>query len=188
MTEGGMGIMKTNQFSNAMHANAVVGGTRMVRLVLVLALICMLLTGVLTACGSKDSGKTYDLQQVYQDILAAQPEGSDDLSGVMFETTDKDAIEEIYPGLGAIELKQEVCYQHAVTGFCEIMLVEAADSKDVQRIVDIFNQRIDTAADDSFYPETAQLWAQNAQVQNEGNYVALVALPDGYTVPEKIFS
>ena len=50
--------MKTNQFSNAMHANAVVGGTRMVRRVLVLALICILLTGVLTACGSKDSGKT----------------------------------------------------------------------------------------------------------------------------------
>lgn len=188
MTERGMGNMKTNQFSNAMHANAVVGGIRMVRRVLVLALICILLTGVLTACGSKDSGKTYDLQQVYQDILAAQPEGSDDLSDVMFETTDKDAIEEFYPGLGAIELKQEVCYQHAVTGFCEIMLVEAADSKDVQRIVDIFNQRIDTAADDSFYTETAQLWAQNAQVQTEGNYVALVALPDGYTVPEKIFS
>ena len=110
------------------------------------------------------------------------------MSDVMFETTDKDAIEEFYPGLGTIELKQEVCDQHAVTGFCEIMLVEAADSEDVQRIVDIFNQRIDTAADDSFYPETAQLWAQNAQVQTEGNYVALVALPDGYTVPKKIFS
>ena len=54
----------------------------------------------------------------------------------------------------------------------------------MQRIVDIFNQRIDTAADDSFYPETAQLWAQNAQVQTEGNYVAPAALPDGYTVPE----
>ena len=105
--------MKTSKFSTAMHASAVVGGTRLVRrvLVLVLALICILLTGVLTACSSKDSGKTYDLQQVYQDILAAQPEGSDDLSDVMFETTDKDAIEEFYPGLGAIELKQEVCYQ-----------------------------------------------------------------------------
>ena len=64
MTERGMGNMKTNQFSNAMHANALVGGTRLVRRVLMLALICILLTGVLTACGSKDSGKTYDLQQV----------------------------------------------------------------------------------------------------------------------------
>ena len=141
----------------------------------------------LTACGG-DSSKSYDLQEVYQEILAAQPENTDDLSGVMFETTDQDAIEEVYPGLGAIKLKQEVCYQHAVTGFCEIMLVEVADSKDVQSVVDIFNQRIDTASDDSFYPETAQLWAQNAQVQTEGNYVAMVALPDGYTVPEKIFS
>ena len=86
--------MKTSKFSTAMHASAVVGGTRLVRRVLVLALICILLTGVLTACSSKDSGKTYDLQQVYQDIRAAQPEGSDDLSDVMFEPTDKDAIEE----------------------------------------------------------------------------------------------
>ena len=124
----------------------------------------------------------------YIDTANYEPENTDDLSGVMFETTDQDAIEEVYPGLGAIKLKQEVCYQHAVTGFCEIMLVEVADSKDVQSVVDIFNQRIDTASDDSFYPETAQLWAQNAQVQTEGNYVAMVALPDGYTVPEKIFS
>ena len=149
---------------------------------------CTLALCAFTACGSQDSDKSYDLQQVYQDILAAQPEGTDDLSAVMFETTDPAAIEEFYPGLGEIELKQEVCYQHAVTGFCEIMLVEAADSDDVQKIVDIFNQRIDTAADDSFYPETAQLWAQNAQVQSSGNYVAMVALPDGYTVPDPIFS
>ena len=154
--------------------------------------ICLLMacmTIFMFGCGEKQNtdGKTYDLQQVYQDLMNAQPADAEDLSGVMFETTDQDAIEEVYPGLSAIKLKQEVCYQHAVTGFCEIMLVEAADSKDVQRIVDIFNQRIDTAADDSFYPETAQIWAQNAQVQSEGNYVALVALPDGYTVPDKIF-
>ncbi len=151
------------------------------------ALLCALLLCVLTSCGSQDSGKSYDLQQVYQNILAAQPADADDLSAVMFETTDQEAINGTYPGLGEIELKQEVCYQHAVTGFSEIMLVEAADSADVQTIVDIFNQRIDTAADDSFYPETAQLWAQNAQVQTSGNYVALVALPDGYTVPDPIF-
>ena len=150
-------------------------------------LICMLLLCMLTSCASQDSSKSYDLQQVYQDILAEQPENMDDLSAVMFETTDQEAIDEIYPGLGNIKLKQEVCYQHAVTGFCEIMLVEAADSADVQTIVDIFNQRIDAASDDTFYPETAQIWAQNAQVQASGNYVAMVALPNGYIVPDPIF-
>ena len=119
--------------------------------------------------------------------MNAQPADAEDLSGVMFETTDKDAINGTYHGLADIELKQEVCYQHAVTGFCEVMLVETASADDVQKVIDIFNARIDTAADDSFYPETAQIWAQNAQVQSEGNYVALVALPDGYTVPDKIF-
>lgn len=154
--------------------------------------ICLLMacmTIFMFGCGEKQNtdGKTYDLQQVYQDLMNAQPADAEDLSGVMFETTDKDAINETYPGLGDIELKQEVCYQHAVTGFCEVMLVETASADDVQKVIDIFNARIDTSADDSFYPETAQIWAQNAQVQSEGNYVALVALPDGYTVPDKIF-
>ena len=162
--------MKTSKNAHAAHAGLCANIAKATRTAVTTALICVLLAGMLTACGG-DSSKSYDLQEVYQEILAAQPENT-----------------EVYPGLGAIKLKQEVCYQHAVTGFCEIMLVEVADSKDVQSVVDIFNQRIDTASDDSFYPETAQLWAQNAQVQTEGNYVAMVALPDGYTVPEKIFS
>ena len=136
--------------------------------------ICLLMacmTIFMFGCGEKQNtdGKTYDLQQVYQDLMNAQPADAEDLSGVMFETTDKDAINETYPGLDDIELKQEVCYQHAVTGFCEVMLVETASADDVQKVIDIFNARIDTAADDSFYPETAQIWAQNAQVQSEGN-------------------
>lgn len=150
--------------------------------------ICVLIVCVTVftfGCGKE--GKAYDLQQVYQNLMASQPEDAEDLSAVMFETTDKTAIETIYPGLGDIELKQEVCYQHAVTGFCEVMLVETANSKDAKKVIDIFNGRIDMSADDTFYPETAQIWAQNAQVQSEGNYVAMVALPNGYTVPDKIF-
>lgn len=158
---------------------------RKLTIMICLIILCM---AAMVGCGGQDNSGSYDLQQVYQDILAAQPEGTDDLTGVMFETADAAVIEEFYPGLGAIELKQEVCYQHAITGFCEIMLVEAANEADVQAIADIFYQRIDVAADDSFYPETAQLWAQNAVVQTSGNYVAMIALPDGYTVPDPIFS
>lgn len=156
-------------------------------LAVILLCILVLCAGVMTGCG--DSGaQSYDLQQLYSDILNAQPEGTDELGGVMFEITDEQVIEELYPGLGAIELKQEVYYQHAITGFCEIMLVEAADSKDVQTIADIFNKRIEVSTDDSFYPETAQLWAENSDVQISGNYVALVALPIGNVIPEQIFS
>lgn len=155
---------------------------------LILILVLLLCLSLLAGCSGSDDKKTYDLSQVYQDIMAQQPETADDLSAVMFETSDAEMIEVLYPGLGAIELKQEVYYQHAITGFCEIMLVEATDGADVQTIEDIFHNRIDVAADDSFYPETAQLWAENAEVQSEGNYVALIALPDGYTVPDRIFS
>lgn len=153
------------------------------------AVLCLtvVFAGMMTGCSGNEE-KTYDLGQVYTNILESQPEGSEDLSGVMFETADKQVIEEFYPGLGEFELNQEVYFQHAITGFCEIMLVEAADKDDVQAIADIFYKRIDLGADDSFYPETAQLWAENAEVQIEGRYVAMVALPNGYIVPEHIFS
>lgn len=156
---------------------------------LIAALLCLTMVFIcmMTGCSGNEQN-SYDLRQVYTSILESQPADSEDLSGVMFETTDEQLIEEFYPGLGEIELNQEVYFQHAITGFCEIMLVEAVDKGDAQAIADIFYKRIDLGADDSFYPETAQLWAENAQVQIEGRYVAMVALPDGYTVPEKIFS
>ena len=129
--------MRTSKNAHAAHTGLCANIAKASRKAVTTALICVLLAGMLTACGG-DSSKSYDLQEVYQEILAAQPENTDDLSGVMFETTDQDAIEEVYPGLGAIKLKQEVCYQHAVTGFCEIMLVEVADSKDVPRPMTAF--------------------------------------------------
>lgn len=108
--------------------------------------ICLLMACMMIfmfGCGEKQpaDAKTYDLQQVYQDLMNAQPADAEDLSGVMFETTDKDAINGTYHGLADIELKQEVCYQHAVTGFCEVMLVETASPDDVQKVIDIFNAR-----------------------------------------------
>ena len=109
--------------------------------------ICLLMacmTIFMFGCGEKQpaDAKAYDLQQVYQDLMNAQPADIEDLSGVMFETTDKDAINGTYHGLADIELKQEVCYQHAVTGFCEVMLVETASPDDVQKVIDIFNARM----------------------------------------------
>ena len=46
----------------------------------------------------------------------------------------------------------------------------------------IKQDRIDSGANDTGYPENAVLWQNNAQVQVQGNCLCLIALPDGYTI------
>ena len=36
--------------------------------------------------------------------------------------------------------------------------------------------------------ENADLWQNNAQVQVQGNCLCLIALPDGYTIPENVLA
>ena len=52
----------------------------------------------------------------------------------------------------------------------------------------ILQDRIDSGAGDTGYPENAVLWQNNAQVQVQGNCLCLIALPDGYTIPENVFA
>ena len=37
-------------------------------------------------------------------------------------------------------------------------------------------------------PDVNKIWERNAVVQLKGNYVAMIALPDGYTIPEDVFA
>ena len=75
-----------------------------------------------------------------------------------------------------------------MTGYaCEILLVEVAeDSVDAAKA--ILQARVDSAANDTGYPENAVLWQSNAQVQVQGNCLCMIALPDGYTIPENVFA
>ena len=106
----------------------------------------------------------------------------------MFSESNPDVINEFYEGISDIELKQQLLYIHPITGFaCEIMLVEVANEADVEKAVSIFESRIALGSDDSCYAETAALWKSNAQVQSYGNYVCLIALPEGYEIPANVF-
>ena len=155
---------------------------------LLLAAAC--LTAVLTACGktADKAPENLDLEAVYQAILAAQPADQDEL--VMWpETMDETSyIANVYVGLPDVAMKQSVCYAAPVSGWAtEVVLVEVEDSADVKTVQDIFQARIDLAKDDTSYPETAAAW-QNAVIQTAGNYVGMIVLPDGYTIPEDVFS
>lgn len=155
---------------------------------LILAMVCI--TG-LVGCGENAADQNgpeagAPLSTFYQAILDAQPENAEEL--IFFEESDPGLITSFYPGLLDIELNQRAFYMPPVaTAPCEIVLVEVKNSGDVQTVADIFQARIDTGADDTAYPENAAGWANNAEVQQSGNFVCMIVLPDGYTIPENVF-
>ena len=167
----------------------------MKRLLSILALCALALA--LTACGidqgtasgSASSGAAdgISFDAVYQGILDAQKDnGQEEL--VFFPEESADAIESLYPGLSDLKPVRLQLYLPPVTGYaCEILLVEVAeDSVDAAKA--ILQARVDSAANDTGYPENAVLWQSNAQVQVQGNCLCMIALPDGYTIPENVFA
>ena len=119
-------------------------------------------------------------------MLAAQPTDAEAL--IFFEESDPNLIDSFYPGLEEIELNQQVFYMPPIaTHPCEIVLVEVADAADVQAVTDIFRARIELGADNTTYPESAAGWQNYAQVQQSGNFVCMIVLPQGYVIPENVF-
>ncbi len=164
----------------------------MKRLLSILALCALALA--LTACGggnnassggASSAGGEVSFDAVYQGILDAQ-ENTDEL--IFFPEEGADAIESLYPGLTALDPTRLQLYLPPVTGYaCEILLVEVAEG-DVDAAKAILQDRIDSGAGDTGYPENAVLWQNNAQVQVQGNCLCLIALPDGYTIPENVLA
>ena len=127
-----------------------------------------------------------EVSTFYQAIMDAQPEGAEEL--IMFEESNPDLIASFYPGLDGVELNQQVFYMPPIATYpCEIVIVEVKNSDDVQKVVDIFQARIELGSDDTCYPENAAGWKIYAQVQQSGNFVCMVVLPGGNVIPENVF-
>ena len=164
----------------------------MKRLLSILALCALALA--LTACGggnnassggASSAGGEVSFDAVYQGILDAQ-ENTDEL--IFFPEEGADAIESLYPGLTALDPTRLQLYLPPVTGYaCEILLVEVAEG-DVDAAKAILQDRLDSGAGDTGYPENAVHWQNHAQVQVQGNRLCLIALPDGYTIPENVLA
>ncbi len=149
-----------------------------------------------TACGKEngDSGddipvaeSTLDLEVVYQSLLNMQAgTGLDAL--VMFKETDPNLLNQLYAGLADVRLKQQVVYMAPVTGYaCEVMLVEAVNEADMQKVEEVFNNRISIGIESNGDADNGEVWQRNARVQVFGNYAAMIVLPDGYLIPDNIF-
>ena len=119
--------------------------------------------------------------------MDAQPADAEEL--ILFEENNPDLIASFYPGLEKINLSQQAFYMPPIaTHPCEIVLVEVANSEDVQAVVDIFQARIDLGSDNINYPESADGWKNYAQVQQSGNFVCMIVLPGSNVIPENVFA
>ncbi len=155
------------------------------KLFVILTIVTLLFS--LIGCSREEETKTFNLEEVYQSVMALQADtGLEEL--VMLPESNAEYLDMFYPGFAAIERLQTVAYMAPVTGFAtEIVLVELTSKEDVSAMKKIFEARIETGSDDSTYPETAIHWANRAQVHTYGNYVCMIVLPEGYIIPENVF-
>lgn len=155
----------------------------------VLLLVLLMLVSVCGCSNEKSEGPSpgTSLETFYQAILEAQPADAEEL--ILFEEYNDDLIASFYPGLEKIKLNQKVFYMPPIaTHPCEIVMVEVANSADVQAVADIFQARIDLGSDNTNYPESAAGWKLFAQVQQSGNFVCMIVLPEGNVIPENVFA
>ena len=154
-----------------------------------LLLTAVLLTSLWGCGGEKAEGPVPGtaLSTFYQAVLEAQPEGAEEL--IFFEESNPDLIASFYPGLEKIDLAQQAFYMPPIaTHPCEIVLVEAKTREDAQAVAEIFRARIELGSDNSNYPENAEGWKLYAQVQQSGNFVCMIVLPEGHLIPENVFA
>lgn len=91
-----------------------------------------------------------------------------------------------YAGLSEMELEQCLPYVSMMSiNNSEMVLVQAKSADDVAKVKEIFQARIDNMLNGgTLYPETIDIWTNNAEIVENGNYVALVVGTDKDAVVE----
>ena len=112
-----------------------------------------------------------DLHSFYRSILTG------DESFNATEAVFGELLENFYPGLSAIALKQQEIYMPMMSAVvCEIAMAEVENASDVPAVQAIFQARINTqAGGGAWYPESVAGWQNNSRVVAHGNYVMMIA-------------
>ena len=132
---------------------------------LTLALSALLTMGLLTACGGKTTDKTVDLTAFYNTLAEeygwAEDAASSGEEDIMMMNLEGDMLEGSYPGLADVATKQLIAKAPMISAVVnEIVLAECG-----------------TEEDGAWYPESMETWS-NAQVVQNGTYVAMIATAD----------
>lgn len=149
-------------------------------LILVLALF---ISALLMGCGetktldedSEPSATAVDLSQFYDDMKAAHS-----IEG-MLEAFDDEMIDNYFPGLRDIPMKQKVVYGTMLSmNTMEFVFVEVENSSDVNAVEAILQGRIDAqvgteeSPGGAWYPGAIEAWKNNSAVVSNGNYIAMI--------------
>ncbi len=141
------------------------------RMALVLTLL--MLTGVLTACGSKqeEPAADVDLTAFYTELAETYgwSEGSMvDLEGEMLESS--------YPGLAAIETEQFIAKMPMMSSVVnEYVFLQCKTEEDAGHAAKILQERVTAQAEGgAWYPESMEAWGK-AEVIQQGTCVAMIA-------------
>ena len=124
--------------------------------------------------GSAESGSgessQVDLEAFYASVSAAY-----DFPSSM-QLADAAVQDMYYPGLTNITTEQCLVYANMMSmNMGELVLVQVADSADVDPVKAILQTRIDNMINGgAWYPEPTRIWSECSQVVSNGNYVMMV--------------
>ena len=136
-----------------------------------------------TAAPETTAPQLPDLETLYNQGMEVLSQMGED-APILFPETDVNYLNNFYPGLADVELKQLYAGVAPVTNApFEIILVEVANEADVQTVLDIFQARVDRECDDSTYPENAEAWMNKCRITSRGNYVFLAVLMGSAEIP-----
>ena len=148
---------------------------------LTLALAAIMTMSLLTACGGETAPQNdVDLTAFYNTLAEeygwvedAASSGPDD---VLMSNIEGDLLESYYPGLADVATEQLIAKAPMISAVVnEIVLAQCATEEDAATAASILQDRVDAQAEGgAWYPESMETWS-NAQVIQEGAYVAMVA-------------
>ena len=151
---------------------------------LTLALSALLAAGLLTACGGTSDGSADTAEVSLSSFYAGLAEeygwtedaASSGEEDILMMDVEGDLLESYYPGLADVATEQLIAKAPMISAVVnEIVLAQCATEEDAATAASILQDRVDAQAEGgAWYPESMETWS-NAQVIQEGAYVAMVA-------------
>lgn len=161
----------------------------MMKKIVTLAMAAMMAIS-LVACGNTASQPTATPTPEPVDLAAfAEKYVTEQLMPPLLDTNEdmgKQILDMNYAGLSDLDLEQCLPYVSMMSiNNTEMVLVQTKSADDVAKVKEIFQARIDSMVEGgAFYPETTEIWTNNAQIVENGNYVALVVSADKDAIVE----
>lgn len=163
-----------------------------------LVLAALMLTGLLSGCGSdkaEDSAQESDvaLDSFYAGLAedyhwSEDPEQSEE-GDLLMSPIEGEMLESYYPGLSDLATKQFVAKMPLMSSVVnEIVLVQCETEEDAKAAAAILQDRVDAQAEGgAWYPESMEAWGKASVIQ-QGTYVAMIASAEHQSDIEEAFN